>query len=542
LGVLVCASFSLVASLACLVARASSAELVQDVPLWGLWVRAAFFLVASVVAVVTMWRLRLAPIDREPHEETSVEPGGSWGLLLALAFAALLIFPRLDGWPWAAPDEVHHLRVAKNLALYGHYASGNPDDGFLHFDPYDSVGAPVIMPVAAALRVGGISVVSGRVVIGLYFLLLCGALYFLARSVFGRPSALLAALLAPMAFSSLYLARTLYGEVPAFAWFLLGLLAWRSALAKPSGVAHALVAGLCFSCAVLSKSILVLALFPAAAIYLWDCLGPRRIPFRAILVPALGAGCGMGLWLLYQRIHHADPSEVVGEVAGVYQHNLLFGVESLTESFSRWWWDYPLAHLVSLATTLFVVPRVFFRRYDPALALLFLLALLFGYWWLFFTPGRIPRYYWYGNLSLALFTAPLLAACWKTIAADGAMSKRLLAGVAALLIVASPLHWLWLQGREVLLNDEMRQEAAVVEAIRILPKDARVGIDFHPLSGLVDFCADRRVETIPTDVDRADWDVLVFRGGNVAVPTGWRKNFIGPYRVERRRSDSLGSM
>ena len=269
-----------------------------DVVISGLWMRVILFSVGTVMLGGGLWRWRHVQRDIPVAILPSDDCRGSKslipyaGLVLGMVFAAVLVFPRLDAWPWAAPDEIYHLTVAKNLALYGEYASGGSETGFKRFDPYDSVGAPVIVPIAAVFRCVGVSVAAGRCVIGVYLLLLSVGAFFLAWRTFGPGAAVMAVLLTPAAFSTIYLARALYGEVPALAWWVWGLLCWRRAVEKPGDIRVGLLAGLAFGLAVLCKSIFVMSAFAFVAVWFWDRMGPRRIPLSAMFFPAVGvAGC-----------------------------------------------------------------------------------------------------------------------------------------------------------------------------------------------------------------------------------------------------------
>ncbi len=499
------AVFSAAASALLLLAERRFESVLEPNMTAGLWLRLGLFCGLAALASAVLWRGRATirqscaapdPTLDGDHGASPCMRGGGWLVALVLSAAALLVFPRLDAWPWAAPDEMHHLTVAKNLAFHGEYASGSPELGFKHFDSYDSVGPPVIIPVAAALRCAGLSVVPARMVTGLYFLALLALVHGLCRSLWGRHTALLAMALAPAAFSTLYLARSLYGEIPAMTWTLAGLLLWRGAIAsRSSGAAFA--AGAALGMAVLCKTIFLLGGFALLAVLVWDALGPRKIGWRAMFFPALGGLMMLGGWSLTQHLAQGAAASTAQDTLGIYRHYLLFGLEPVWGNLCVWLADYPLAHVVSLAALLLVAPPVFSRRYDPAAMTLVLMAAFFGLWWLFFTPGQLPRYYWVGNLVMALFAAPLLAACLREARRTGNWRQRGMACAGALLILASPLHWLSNQGREALLNTEMRDDAALARAVTELPPDTRVAVTFPPLRPTLLFYTGRAVEVLP---------------------------------------------
>ena len=160
----------------------------------GLILRLGLFLVLAAASLFGVLKLPLPALPAEPLPEVPVSK--RWrgtGLLIVLAFAAVLLVPGLDDYPWAAPDEMHHLIVAKNLAFVGEYASGSPSAGLRRFDPFDSVGPPAIVPAALAFRCFGLGLSQARCVTAAYFLGLCALLYLLAKPVFGPRAAVLGA-------------------------------------------------------------------------------------------------------------------------------------------------------------------------------------------------------------------------------------------------------------------------------------------------------------------------------------------------------------
>lgn len=511
-----------------------------DVVISGLWMRVILFSVGTVVLGGGLWRWRHVQRDIPVAILPSDDCRGSKslipyaGLVLGMVFAAVLVFPRLDAWPWAAPDEIYHLTVAKNLALYGEYASGGPETGFKRFDPYDSVGAPVIVPIAAVFRCVGVSVAAGRCVIGVYLLLLSVGAFFLAWRTFGPGAAVMAVLLTPAAFSTIYLARALYGEVPALAWWVWGLLCWRRAVEKPGDIRVGLLAGLAFGLAVLCKSIFVMSAFAFVAVWFWDRMGPRRIPLSAMFFPAVGvAGC-IAAWWGVQTLGQGDVAQGAGDTVGVYQYHLLFGIQSVPESFLRWWNDYPFSHWVSLVALFWVVPIVFGRRYEPASMALFLTAAFFGLWWIFFTPGRLPRYYWMGNWAMAWFTAPLWVACLCEVWRGERMVVRAVAVLGLVLLAVTPVQWVWNQGREVFCSAEMREDTALAALAARVPRETVIAVTFAPLRETLDFYTGRRLPVVSGQPDPlVQYPVVAGLLGDRTATSGYRI-VVGRYAIWSR--------
>jgi hypothetical protein len=234
--VLVCAAFTAVGSLVLVgYTRANPALDFIDDPA-GLWLRVALFSGITIGSVALLSRLRGAPpTPLAPPMSREISRGATVTLPLFVLIVTMLLGARTGIYPWAAPDEVHHLIVARNLAEYGAYASGHPETGFKYFDSFDSIGPVVIGPVALAFKIFGTSLETARCVMVAFFLGLCLATYGFSRGLFGDKVALVSVALLVGTYSSIYLGRTLYGEVPAYFFLLLGLIAWRRALVQSAG-------------------------------------------------------------------------------------------------------------------------------------------------------------------------------------------------------------------------------------------------------------------------------------------------------------------
>lgn len=413
------------------------------------------------------------------------------GLILTILVASCAVLPRLNVYPWTAPDELHHLIVAKNLAQYGLYASGSPGTQFNLFDSYDSVGAPVIAPVAAAFRLFGTGLTPARVVMAVYYLLMCVGLYLLFAPVVGPPVATLGLLLATIGYGSIYLGRTLYGEAPALAFFVWGLLAWRRAAFTRPWTWSAL-AGTAFGLAILCKTILALSAFAFLAVVVVDLLGERRLRWPQLAAPALATPAVIIAWWMVQAAARHDVANEAGDTLGLYKHYFMFGIGSLISGFHLFFSD-PATSAASVALVVSLVSGLAFltpRRYDPTLAVLALLAIFFLFWWMFFTPCHIKRYLWWTYALAAVFGARLV------FPGTGKAGSRwrLLVVLPLLLLpqVPSTARELWL----VYQGDEMRDDYALARYMDTLPHDTHVITTYWPLERALSLLADRDVSVL----------------------------------------------
>ena len=467
--------------------------------------------------------------------------GGSRALcLVGLTVAAALVLPNLTRYPFPEPDEAHHLNVARNVAVHGAYASGRPESGFTYFDPYDSVGPAVILPVALCFRMAGVGILSARAAIAVSFLLLCGVAFFFMLPVYGTSGSLAAVLMLIGMPGSIYLARALYGEVPAFLFLLVGLMAWRMALRDGgSGAAFwGVLSGAAVGGMLLAKAVFVLLIWPATGVILYDWMTFRRIRWVHIVAPGGGAGAIMLMWWASQHLLGESASGNVLGTLGLYAHYFMFGFHSVPVALG-WLVRHPLLLAGGGGAMGWSLPRLFGERYDPALALLFLSIPFFTYWWVFFTPGSIARYMWYPSVGAGLLIGPM---CWEMVrrawSGGGAIPKRVLLATVVFLLVL-PMTWetvrqvVWVSS-----HDDMRDLRMLAGYVEQLPKETSIAVTHWPLERTLDFLTDRPVARYSAKADGAEAYDIVIMNAFAEAPelSGYdRSETFGRYRVAHRR-------
>ncbi|MBM4284708.1 MAG: hypothetical protein FJ128_05610 [Deltaproteobacteria bacterium] len=149
-------------------------------------------------------------------------PSPLWGAGLALfGLIAWSSFFNLANYPTIWWDEAIFSETAANLAQQGRYAlTVQSPDQLRDFDYRISAGPSVILPVALAYRLLGVSLVSGRLVAGFYLLFAFFALFLAARRLWGAGTALGAVALAFLGTDVLYWGRSVLGDIPALGLFL----------------------------------------------------------------------------------------------------------------------------------------------------------------------------------------------------------------------------------------------------------------------------------------------------------------------------------
>ncbi|MGQ9920513.1 MAG: ArnT family glycosyltransferase [Desulfobacca sp.] len=219
-----------------------------------------------------------------------------WGLVLFASFYNLSNCPTI--W-W---DEAIFSETAANLAQKGRYAfTLQRPDVINDFDYRISAGPVVIVPVALAYRLFGISVFSGRLVAGLFLVLALALLYLCARRLLPQTPALVAVLLSLLTTDILYWGRSVLGDVPALACFFGGtyclLRGWQE---QRRGLFFG--AGLCMGLAVCAKEFYGFTLILALMALAWsERRQLRRLIFNSSLL-LLGAALPLGLYLAAKAV------------------------------------------------------------------------------------------------------------------------------------------------------------------------------------------------------------------------------------------------
>lgn len=230
-------------------------------------------------------------------EATSMKAGTKsawWPELLLTAVLAAATLYNLGNYPALWWDEAIFSETAANLAERGRYAfTVQSPDQLSDLDYRISVGPTVILPVALAYRLGGVSLETGRLVAAFYLLFAFAALYLVVRRLWGRPVALTAVVLGLVATDVLYWGRSVLGDIPALSLFLLSTWFILKAL-EASSLRSLFVGGLLLGLAVNAKEFYGLAVLPP--LLMW--VGEHRRQPRRLLLGALALGAGVGLPLL----------------------------------------------------------------------------------------------------------------------------------------------------------------------------------------------------------------------------------------------------
>jgi 4-amino-4-deoxy-L-arabinose transferase-like glycosyltransferase len=220
-------------------------------------------------------------------------------------------FYNLANYPTIWWDEAIFSETAANLVQHGRYAfTVQSPDQLNDLDFRISVGPAVILPVALAYKLFGVSLVPGRLVAGLYLVLAFLGLFLAARRLWGPGAALLAVALALLGTDVFYWGRSVLGDIPALGLFLLGL--WFLSKGLDAGLTLPLfLGGIFLGLAFNAKEFYGLAFLPPLGLLVRQaCRGKRRL-WPALLAYVSGLALPLLAYLLLKTIILGSPVEAV---------------------------------------------------------------------------------------------------------------------------------------------------------------------------------------------------------------------------------------
>jgi len=232
-----------------------------------------------------------------------------WGGVVLSVLILIGSFYNLANYPTIGWDEAIFSETAANLVQHGRYAfTVQSPDQLNDLDFRISAGPALILPVALAYKLGGVGVVSGRLVAGFYLVLAFLALFLATRLLWGSGAALLAVALALLGTDVFYWGRSVLGDVPALALFLLG--SWFLIKGLDAGVTLPLfLGGIFLGLAFDAKEFYGLAFLPPVGLLVRQaCRGKRRL-WPALLAYFSGLALPLLAYLLLKTIILGSPVE-----------------------------------------------------------------------------------------------------------------------------------------------------------------------------------------------------------------------------------------
>lgn len=329
---------------------------------------------------------------------------GFWGGGLLTALVLTGSFYNLANYPTIWWDEAIFSETAANLVQHGRYAFTVQSPNQLNdLDYRISAGPAVILPVALAYKLFGVSLVPGRLVAGLYLVLAFLGLFLAARRLWGPGAALLAVALALLGTDVFYWGRSVLGDIPALALFLLGtgfLIQGLESRANWPLFLGGLFLGLAFD----AKEFYGLAFLPPLGLLVRQSWRePRRLGLT-LLAYCAGLALPLLAYLLLKAI-------ILGSLAEAVFHFLHQKKLLCHEFFTPWTIGriYPESLLYLLKHPLFwlgVMGATWVWKKEPSSAV----ARLWGWNFILWCLVYLTAVYWHRFALPALFLAAPLAA------------------------------------------------------------------------------------------------------------------------------------
>ncbi len=198
--------------------------------------------------------------------------------------------------PWA--DEGLFIAVAKTVTLGKGYALPLLDR-LWEYPYFLNVGPTLIYPVALSLKLFGISSVAARIPMALYLALATALFYVFTRKLRGRGDARWATLLLVTFSGYVNTGKPVLGEIPAFAFLLMGLLV----LGWGRGWKRSVGSGLGFGLAFLTKITFGLILPALGVAWLRACWKRDWPEVRALTVSGAVAALVFLPWRILEIAH-----------------------------------------------------------------------------------------------------------------------------------------------------------------------------------------------------------------------------------------------
>ena len=377
-------------------------------------------------------------------------------VLACMAVVAVTMAPHL----FVLFDEAYNLNLAKTLAQDGLYAT-HLAEGYRLFDAAVTTGPTVVLPLAAALRLGGASLVVVRAaMIGIFTLSLV-TIFLAGWELLGTP-------LAALAFAVLFFTTPLIleyglcvlGDIPSIALAVgaCGLL-HRAERTERHRMAALLAGGLCLSLAILAKDIVALLLPALCVVWLLEGLDHQ---FRNLdrlfgnLIPVVGAVGVITGWRAFQfaYMRFLTPPDVFHTwsnygtaVSQTLWHTVIFAPLSHAMSIAGYGLTYHLPPVVTIPVTVvgFVTVRFLLpMRVQPSYAWR-VVGVAFTLWliWFFLLSGpqAIHRHFIPAVVLGQLLAVGFLQVLWRELRHLRLQRRQHVVGATVAGVISLLLLW-----------------------------------------------------------------------------------------------------
>jgi Dolichyl-phosphate-mannose-protein mannosyltransferase len=251
------------------------------------------------------------PFDDSP-ESTGLF---SWCGMLLCILILVGSFYNLANYPTIWWDEAIFSETAANIVQHDRYAFTVQSPNQLNdLDFRISAGPALILPVALAYKLFGVTLVSGRLVAGAYLVLAFLALFVVSRRLWGSFTALLAVALVLLGTDVFYWGRSVLGDIPALGLFLCALYFLIRGL-ESRALWPLMLGGVFLGLAFDAKEFYGLAFLPPLVMMAHQTWGEKRRLALKVLAFGVGAALPLLAYLLLKAV-------ILGSLIGAVLHFL----------------------------------------------------------------------------------------------------------------------------------------------------------------------------------------------------------------------------
>jgi hypothetical protein len=345
-------------------------------------------------------------------------------LFTILFLIALISSPFLINYPMGF-DGAYNLQIPKNINLHGQYATN-----IAPFDVLITTGFPVLGIITMFFLFFGISFISAKIAMFLFFLLLIYAIYLIVNNSFNSRKLSIAAILfffflymfkIPGAFTYIF---EVIGEIPCFAFFILSLFFISNYFKSQNNYLPLILSGIFLGLAIETKIIMLLSIPSIMPIFFAYWNRNNNIKFIKNILIFLGALLIPFVFFFTLQITQLGFSGFIKNNSDAIQFIKNNSGSGVQKNVSRF--DYFQKHItvttndlhISNFEWLFILLIVVFLFYrftikkNYTLLSIIIFFTTYSTWWFFFNGSFWTRHYIPGFLSLLiLFSFTFVEIC-----------------------------------------------------------------------------------------------------------------------------------
>lgn len=197
-------------------------------------------------------------------------------------------------------DGAMNAQVPLNLLQHGRYATNY--DRYIDFDHVVQSGSPLLLPMALAFRLGGVSSVTAQIPNAVYLILCVLIIFIFVKNVTNKWVGLLTAVI--ITHVSYLFAYGLhgFGEIPALFYFMAGLCLLNALETNKNHnpVLLSLLTGVAWGLAYLTKTVMLIFLPSLLAVILIDVFFTKKLSGKVYILIALGGLLTISLFEIWK--------------------------------------------------------------------------------------------------------------------------------------------------------------------------------------------------------------------------------------------------